>query len=240
MEENEKPEDTEVAASDEWTEEEVEGEEVSTKGVLPALARECERRVEARHDDPSVSAWIEVEPPTEQQEEDTPSIIGNWDGKPIKTGFMTKDKTAESQAENTNILLHRVYRTSKYNIHFRVREKEYTDEAEFARVGVTDETGTLTVTVPDTSPAAGKLRLVAQKETLDDELLEGWFSSEDETINAGDELTIDVDGEIEPGNEVTLTVHRDGETAPGAEVHMEGPLKLAAGEVFVTEVPGYK
>lgn len=206
-------------------------EEQSTTGVLPELARICDED----------GSWVEIDPPTEVQERETPSIIGNWDGKPIKTGFIIEDRTSEN--EDADTLSYKVYRTSKYNIHFRVREIEYTEETDFNEEGFTDENGEIVLEVPDKGETAGTLNVVA----LDDQS-SGWFSSEDKSPEdfsalegvSGDDYIIEVDGEVEAGNEVTVSVTESGEPVRGVAVYQEGPVKLATGEVFVRQVEGYK
>lgn len=206
-------------------------DEQSTAGVLPELARICDEE----------GTWVEIDPPTEKQERDSPSIIGNWDGKPIKTGFIIEDRTQEN--DNPDTLSYKVYRTSKYNIHFRVREIEYTEETDFNEEGFTDENGEIVLEVPDKGETAGTLNVVAM-----DDAASGWFSSEGDSVDdfsalegvSGEDYDIEVDGDVEAGNEVTVSVTENGEPVRGVAIYAEGPVKLATGEVFVREVEGYK
>lgn len=85
--------------------------------ILPVLSGICDE--EAR--------WIDIDPPTPEQERSEPNIIGNWldeegrigpegEAYPIKAGFLMETR------ENSEKLIHKVFRTSKYNVHYRIKE----------------------------------------------------------------------------------------------------------------------
>lgn len=85
--------------------------------ILPVLARICDEE----------ERWVDIDPPTPQQEREEPNIIGNWvdeEGRvgdpglmyPIKAGFMMRTE------EHSEKVLHKVYRTSKYNLHYRLKD----------------------------------------------------------------------------------------------------------------------
>lgn len=196
-----------------------------SSGVLPSLARLCEEE----------ESWVDIDPPTDEQQRESPNIIGNWEGKPIKTGFLIEDRS-EKVEENEKVLTYKVFRTSKYNIHFRVKEVEYPAETEYSHVGHTGPDGTLEVVVPDKSDAEGELNLVAERNGR-----EGAYTTDGDLQPERGELSIDADGEIEAGSTVTITVtDEEGETLAGADVYQQTPVKLATGQVFVREVEGYK
>jgi len=60
------------------------------------------------------SGWQRLDPPTEDQEWSDASIIGNWQGSPVRVGFKIKT------VEDNDRCLHNVFRTSKYNVHLKI------------------------------------------------------------------------------------------------------------------------
>jgi len=60
------------------------------------------------------SGWHKLEPPTEEQDWSDANIIGNYKGRPIKVGFQIE------KVEDTDDCLHKVYRTSKYDVHLKI------------------------------------------------------------------------------------------------------------------------
>lgn len=87
-----------------------------SSSALPVLADICAEE----------ERWVDINPPTEEQERAEPNIIGNWvdeeglageEGRmyPIKVGFPMETR------ENTDEQFHKVYRTSRYNVHMRIK-----------------------------------------------------------------------------------------------------------------------
>lgn len=92
------------------------------QSILPVLADICDEE----------SRWIDIDPPTPEQERSEPNILGNWvdeDGRvgdegveyPIKAGFLMETR------ENSDDVLHKVFRTSKYNVHYRLKRMTIED-----------------------------------------------------------------------------------------------------------------
>lgn len=89
---------------------------VQSNSPLPVIANICSEE----------GRWVDIDPPTDDQDRAEPNIIGNWvdeegiigdEGNlyPIKAGFLTETR------ENTESHVHKVFRTSKYNMHFRIK-----------------------------------------------------------------------------------------------------------------------
>lgn len=60
-----------------------------------------------------LSGWHQLDPPSESEWDDE-SVIGNWKGEPIRAGFETDTVRDDGQC------LHKVYRTSKYDVHLKI------------------------------------------------------------------------------------------------------------------------
>lgn len=119
--------------------------EPDTKGVLEAVAEEC-RDLKESGDNP----WIEMAPTTDEQEEFnrerqreaeknnvTGIILGNYideagrlgekgEEYPIKGGFKMETR------ENSDEEVYEVWRTSKYNVHYRITTFEHPEFGEVA------------------------------------------------------------------------------------------------------------
>lgn len=60
------------------------------------------------------AGWHTLDPPTDEQDRSERSIIGNWKGHPIRRGVEVKT------VEESTDCLHKVFRTSKYDVHLRI------------------------------------------------------------------------------------------------------------------------
>lgn len=60
-----------------------------------------------------LSGWHQLDPPAEDDWHDE-SVIGNWKGHPIRAGFETET------VRDDDACLHKVYRTSKYDVHLKI------------------------------------------------------------------------------------------------------------------------
>jgi hypothetical protein len=72
----------------------------TNESVLPALAE--------------LSGWQEIDPPTEEQEFNDKSIIGNWNGEPIRAGIKIETIT------DNETCVEDVFRTSCYDVHLKI------------------------------------------------------------------------------------------------------------------------
>jgi len=60
-----------------------------------------------------LTGWHQLDPPAEDEWQDA-SVIGNWKGHAIRAGFET------GTVRDDDACLHKVYRTSKYDVHLKI------------------------------------------------------------------------------------------------------------------------